>query len=602
MKEIFHCERRFLATTYDKHAKTKFTFEDKLMKIKVSAFVQAFICLRRVFQMLDSHYDWTPAATVSSVPELLRTLYTRRGITSNQAVKAFLRPSVKTVYDPFALHDMNKAVDRIRQAIKNQELITVYGDYDADGVTSTTLMTETLAQLGARVSYYIPDRFRDGYGPNKAAYERLLKSGTQLVVTVDNGVSGKSVIDSAVEAGMDVVITDHHQLPKELPTKAAAIVHPAYPGSSYPFKGLSGVGVAWKVAWALLGHKPMEKLDLVAIGELADVMPVNDENRWLIQTGLLQIEKTNRPGLRRLLADVGLYNESVDSTDVGFKIAPALNSMGRIGDSSQAIKVLAPAGWFEETEVDELVDQLADLNQKRKDMVHEISEQAYKLADQNHNEALILAGQGWHPGVVGLVAQNVLEYTGKPTVVASNLDHGPVLKGSGRSREGFDLYAALDPHRDLMVGFGGHPQACGLSVNQNQVAALQEAFNAEAKKQGFNSRVKPKLVVDAIVKPGVLNHIRSYQLVHNLQPFGLQNTEPIFELQHVTPTNFYQMGKHNEHLKFRAGGITCIDFFVDPHLIDDLMDQELDVCGHLTLNTFRGQTSVEMIVDDIRVN
>lgn len=572
------------------------------IKIKVSAFEQAFICLRRVFQMLDSHYDWTPAATVSSVPELLRTLYTRRGITSNQAVKAFLRPSVKTVYDSFALHDMNKAVDRIRQAIKNQEQITVYGDYDADGVTSTTLMTETLAQLGARVSYYIPDRFRDGYGPNKAAYERLLKSGTQLVVTVDNGVSGKSVIDSAVEAGMDVVITDHHQLPKELPTKAAAIVHPAYPGSSYPFKGLSGVGVAWKVAWALLGHKPMEKLDLVAIGELADVMPVNDENRWLIQTGLLQIEKTSRPGLRRLLADVGLYNESVDSTDVGFKIAPALNSMGRIGDSSQAIKVLAPAGWFEETEVDELVDQLADLNQKRKDMVHEISEQAYKLADQNHNEALILAGQGWHPGVVGLVAQNVLEYTGKPTVVASNLDHGPVLKGSGRSREGFDLYAALDPHRDLMVGFGGHPQACGLSVNQNQVAALQEAFNAEAKKQGFNSQVKPKLVVDAIVKPGVLNHIRSYQLVHNLQPFGLQNTEPIFELQHVTPTNFYQMGKHNEHLKFRAGGITCIDFFVDPHLIDDLMDQELDVCGHLTLNTFRGQTSVEMIIDDIRVN
>lgn len=561
-----------------------------------------FLSLGRLINMLDSHYDWTPAPEVNSVPELLRALYTRRGITSNDAVRQFLRPSVNTVYDPFALHDMQKAVDRIKAAIEKQELITVYGDYDADGVTSTTLMTETLVQLGARVNYYVPDRFRDGYGPNQAAYEHLLKSGTQLVVTVDNGVSGKNVIDPAVEAGMDVVITDHHQLPNELPTKAAAIVHPGYPGSNYPFTGLSGVGVAWKVAWALLGEKPMEKLDLVAIGELADVMPVNDENRWLIQTGLLQIAKTTRPGLKRLLADVGLYNEPVDSTDVGFKIAPALNSMGRIGDASQAIKVLAPAGWFPGAEVDALVDQLSDLNQKRKDMVHEITKQAYQLADQNHNEALILAGQGWHPGVVGLVAQNVLEYSGKPTVVASNLDNGSILKGSGRSREGFDLYAALDPHRDLMVGFGGHPQACGLSVEKNQVAALQEAFNYEAKRQGFNSQVKPKLVVDAVVAPGVLNHIRSYQLVHNLQPFGLQNTEPIFELKHVTPTGFYQMGKHNEHLKFRAGQITCLDFFVDPHLIDDLMDQELDICGHLTLNTFRGQTSVEMIIDDLRVN
>lgn len=552
--------------------------------------------------MLDSHYDWTTAPYVKTIPELLRALYISRGVRSNDDVRSFLRPNSKTVYEPNQLHDMDKAVNRIRQAIDRQEQITVYGDYDADGVTSTTLMTETLAQLGAKVNYYVPDRFRDGYGPNKAAYDRLLQAGTQLVVTVDNGVSGKNVIDSAVEAGMDVVITDHHQLPKELPTKASAIVHPGYPGSNYPFKGLSGVGVAWKVAWALLGYKPMEKLDLVAIGELADVMPVDDENRWLIHTGLLQIEKTTRPGLQRLLSDVGLFNEPVDSTDVGFKLAPALNSMGRIGDSTQAIKVLAPAGWFNTSEVDELVDQLADLNQKRKDMVHEISEEAYKLADCNHNEALILAGHHWHPGVVGLVAQNVLEYSGKPTVVASNLDDSSVLKGSGRSREGFDLYAALDPHRDLMIGFGGHPQACGLSVKKDQVDVLQEAFNYEAKQQGFDSSVKPKLVVDAVVKPGLLNHIRSYQLVHNFQPFGLHNAEPVFELKHVTPTAFYQMGKHNEHLKFRAGGITCLDFFVDPHLIDDLMDQELDICGHLTLNSFRGQISVEMIIDDLRTN
>ena len=548
--------------------------------------------------MLNNKYQWSTALSVTNLKTLMQVLYRDRNVTNNSEAKQFLFPALTRVYDPFMLHDMQKAVDRIRLAIKNQEQITVYGDYDADGITSTSLITEVLFNMGAKVNYYVPDRFRDGYGPNKDAYENLLRSGTKLVVTVDNGVSGKDVIDPIVDQGIDVVITDHHELPDELPTKACAIVHPAFPGSNYPFAGLSGVGVAFKLAWALLGKMPVDELDLVSIGEIADVVPVNDENRALISAGLKVLANTHRPGLRKLLDLAGISNQMLSSTEVGFDIAPRLNALGRIGNSSDGVALLISK---DQSLAENLAQKTDELNTKRKQLVADIYEQAKSQAENNPNQALVIAGHNWHQGVLGIVASRIMDETGKPVIVVSNNGNDSVMKGSGRSREGFNLYQALDPHRDLMVSFGGHPQACGLSVKSTDVAALQKAFNAEALKQGFNANQKADLKVDAIVEPSLVNSEKVFGVIHKLQPYGPSNSQPEFELHNVYADSFFLMGKEKQHLKFRVNGLTCV-FFNAGSLIDDLEDQSLDIVGKLNLNRWRGRVTVQMLVDDVRIS
>lgn len=546
--------------------------------------------------MLNNKYQWSTAPSVTNLKTLMQVLYRDRNVTNNSEAKQFLFPALTRVYDPFMLHDMQKAVDRIRLAIKNQEQITVYGDYDADGITSTSLITEVLFNMGAKVNYYVPDRFRDGYGPNKDAYENLLRSGTKLVVTVDNGVSGKDVIDPIVDQGIDVVITDHHELPDELPTKACAIVHPAFPGSNYPFVGLSGVGVAFKLAWALLGKMPVDELDLVSIGEIADVVPVNDENRALISAGLKVLTNTHRPGLHKLLTLAGINNQTLSSTEVGFDIAPRLNALGRIGNASDGVTLLISKDKnFAET----LAQKTDELNTKRKQLVADIYEEAKKQAENNPNQALVIAGHNWHQGVLGIVASRIMDDTGKPVIVVSNNGNDPVLKGSGRSREGFNLYQALDPHRDLMVSFGGHPQACGLSVDAVSVTALQEAFNKEALKQGFNASQKADLKVDAIVNPSLINSEKVFNVIHKLQPYGPNNSQPEFELHNVYADSFFLMGKEKQHLKFKVNGLTCV-FFNAGNLVEDLEDQPFDIVGKLNLNCWRGRVTVQMLVDDVR--
>lgn len=548
--------------------------------------------------MLNNKYQWSVAPSVTNLKTLMQVLYRDRNVTNNSEAKQFLFPALTRVYDPFMLHDMQKAVDRIRLAIKNQEQITVYGDYDADGITSTSLITEVLFNMGAKVNYYVPDRFKDGYGPNKDAYENFLRSGTKLVVTVDNGVSGKDVIDPIVDQGIDVVITDHHELPDELPTKACAIVHPAFPGSNYPFAGLSGVGVAFKLAWALLGKMPVDELDLVSIGEIADVVPVNDENRALISAGLKVLMNTHRPGLHKLLTLAGIDDQVLSSTEVGFDISPRLNALGRIGNASDGVALLISK---DQSLAESLAQKTDELNTKRKQLVADIYEQAKRQADTNPNQALIIAGHNWHQGVLGIVASRIMDDTGKPVIVVSNNGDDSVMKGSGRSREGFNLYQALDPHRDLMVSFGGHPQACGLSVKSTDVAALQKAFNAEALTQGFNANQKADLKVDAIVEPSLVNSEKVFNVIHKLQPYGPNNSQPEFELHNVYADSFFLMGNEKQHLKFRANGLTCV-FFNAGSLIDDLEDQPLDIVGKLNLNRWRGQVTVQMLVDDVRVS
>ena len=343
---------------------------------------------------------------------------------------------------------------------------------------------------------------------------------------------------------------------------------------------------------------PVDELDLVSIGEIADVVPVNDENRALISAGLKVLMNTHRPGLHKLLTLAGIDNQALSSTEVGFDIAPRLNALGRIGNASDGVALLISK---DQSLAENLAQKTDELNTKRKQLVADIYEQAKRQADTNSNQALIIAGHNWHQGVLGIVASRIMDDTGKPVIVVSNNGDDSVMKGSGRSREGFNLYQALDPHRDLMVSFGGHPQACGLSVDAANVVALQKAFNAEALKQGFSASQKADLKIDAIIEPSLVNSEKVFNVIHKLQPYGPNNSQPEFELHNVYVDSFFLMGNEKQHLKFRANGLTCV-FFNAGSLIDDLEDQPLDIVGKLNLNRWRGRATVQVLVDDVRVS
>lgn len=566
--------------------------------------------------MVDSKYKWqlTPAPSGKQVdqlsselklPRILAELLLQRGITTKEQATYFFQPTMETIHDPHRLHDMDKAVERIERAVANNEQITVYGDYDADGITSTALMYETLEMIGANVNYYVPNRFTDGYGPNMTAYQRLLDSGTQLFITVDNGVSGKEVIDKVMAAGTDVIITDHHELPAELPN-AVAIVHPRYPGSDYPFPDLSGVGVAFKLAWALTDEFPTEELDLVAIGEIADVVNVTDENRSLISFGIQQLKQGMRPGLAALMKLANINPANLTDQDIGFGLAPRLNALGRIADANEGVKLLTT---LDEQTAQQLAQQVDQANKKRQDLVAAIMTEAVQQAEQENNQqnkVLLITGQDWHQGVLGIVASRIMNQTGKPTIVAAMDKSNPgVLKGSGRSFDAFNLFNALDPHRDLLETFGGHPAACGLSIKQENLATLQQALNAEAEKQHFDPTIKQELAISLSLEPGEINE-QLFNEIHQLAPFGPGNDEPVFVMENVSVASVKTMGQDNQHLKFTIAGdgedITVVAFSqgkLAPLLASPT--GHINIAFKIGINEWRGKRTVQLMLKDLQI-
>lgn len=379
----------------------------------------------------------------------LARLLWQRGIQSEEALAEFLQPQIERLHDPFQLFEMEKVVERIQGAVLNGERIMVYGDYDADGITSTTIMTEALELLGADVSFYLPNRFKDGYGPNLAVYKEMIASGIQLIITVDNGVSGHEAIDYANEQGVDVIVTDHHELSKTLPN-AFGIIHPRHPKGNYPFGELAGVGVAFKVACALLEEVPAEFLDLVAIGTVADMVSLTDENRILVTYGLKALQQTERLGLQALLKISGVDETKLDEQSIGFALAPRLNAIGRLADPNKAVTLLKT---FDQSEAESLAKELDSINKERKSLVETITKEALALIEPE-DDIHIVAKQGWHEGVLGIVAGRILKETGKPALVLTIKEDG-IAKGSGRSTDSLNMFEMLDSLRDLFTSFGG---------------------------------------------------------------------------------------------------------------------------------------------------
>lgn len=567
--------------------------------------------------MIDAKFKWeladnAPSLTVDNlekelgISRILATLLAQQGIDSTEQAKKFFEPSMEEIHDPTLLHDMDKAVERIEQAVEKQEQITIYGDYDADGITSTSLMYETLLSIGANVNYYVPNRFTDGYGPNMDAYQRLIDNGTQLFITVDNGVSGKNVINKVMAAGVDVVITDHHELPADLPN-AVAIVHPRYPGSNYPFPDLSGVGVAFKVAWALTGEFPVEELDLVAIGEIADVVNVTDENHALISYGIQQLRQGMRPGLAALMKLADIKANNLTDQDIGFGIAPRLNALGRIADANDGVKLLTS---LDENESQKLAKEVDQANKERQNLVAEIMKEAEKQANSSANQqkrTLLIVGKGWHQGVLGIVASRIMNETGKPTIIASTDQNNPTLiKGSGRSVDSFNLFNALEAHCELFTTFGGHPAACGLSFDQKNIVPLQIALEEETGKQKFDPMVKQPLPIAMKLAPADVTQ-QLYNDIQRVAPFGPGNMEPVFELNNVKVVDVKTMGQEHQHLKFSIvsdkKNLTVVAF--GQGNLATLLSAptgQINLAVKVSLNEWRGKKTVQLMLEDLQIN
>ena len=558
--------------------------------------------------MINSRYQWRfpevsnqkAIKTLSEtfgITELIAKILVNRGYDTVEAANAFLRPELSGLHDPFLLHDMDKAIERLMQAIDSGQKITVYGDYDVDGMTSTAIMTWALELMGANVDYFVPSRFSDGYGPNLANYQKLAAEGMQLLVTVDNGVSGKDEIAWLMAQGIDVIVTDHHELPEELPV-ATAIVHPRHPEGSYPFGGLSGAGVAFKVVSALLEEPADEVLDLAALGTVADVMSLTDENRIIVKQGLESLKLDPRPGVAALLAAAGTQLSDIDSSTIGFTIAPRLNALGRLENATTGVQLLL---MDEPEEAKPLADHVNALNQERQQLVTKITTAAQEQATQlSEDPVLVVAGENWHEGVLGIVASKLVEQTGKPTIVLNV--NGDEMKGSGRSVAAFDLFTALDGHRDLMTTFGGHASAAGMTVPTNNLTALRAALRDEAAQQQLATAQKADMQIATTVTAADFTK-ENFDNLQVLAPFGEGNPEPLFMLD-LRGVNQVKTMSEGKHLRFIAQTDTDqlpVVAFGWGNQASALAGHfsSLQIVGTMSQNSYRGNISYQLMLRDM---
>ena len=558
--------------------------------------------------MIKSKYIWK--LTESDLPDeflklskkykldtLAAQILWQRGIRAEEEIQAYLNPDLQQLHDPFLLHDMEKATQRILTAIENGQNILIYGDYDADGMTASSVMKSALDELGAEVQVYLPNRFTDGYGPNLDVYKYFIQNeDIDLIITVDNGVAGHEAIAYAQSQNVDVIVTDHHSMPEELP-KAFAIVHPEHPESSYPFKYLAGVGVAFKVATALLDYIPSDMLDLVAIGTIADMVSLTDENRILVSHGLKVLANTERAGLMELMRLSGTDFEKVNEETVGFQIAPRLNALGRLDDPNPAIELLT--GWDEEVAA-EIAQMIDEKNSERKVIVENIYNQALTMMTDEPVE--VLYHQDWHKGVLGIVAGRLLEQFHKPIIMLA--EEEGILRGSARSIENFNIFEALNGHRELFIAFGGHKQAAGMTFALENVEAIKQVMLEFIQENDIDMSEKSSLEVQGSLQFDQIS-LETIRSLEKLSPYGMDNPKPHFLLTDYQVEQARSMGKDNSHLKLKlVQNGQALDAVYFGHGSESLEFEQSDteLVGTLSSNTWNGTTTVQLMVADARVN
>ena len=534
-----------------------------------------------------------------NISENIAKILDSRGINKIEEVKKFFSDDYEEGYDPFLMHDMKRAVERINNAIENEEKILVYGDYDADGITSTVLLVETLVSLGADVSSYIPNRFEEGYGPNKDAFSKIIKSGIGLIITVDNGIAGVDEVELANSLGCDVIITDHHKIQDEIP-KAYAVIHPEHPEGQYPFGKLAGVGVAFKLAHALLEIYPDFLLDLVAIGTVADMVSLTDENRIFVKQGIELLNEDPRIGIKMLL-ELSNITTNIDEQTIGFYIAPKLNSIGRMDSAKVGLSFL----MAEDASVAKsLAEQIEEYNVQRKEVTENIVKDVIETIENNDikNKSVIMVSGDYHEGVLGIVASNIAEKYQRPVLIMNNKEG--ILKGSARSVFEFNIYTAINKIGDKFIAYGGHTLAAGFSFDEQNFKEIEKTLCNEFDEYKNNNELKSTKNIDIVSS---LEEV-SYQFLNSLEvlkPFGMDFEKPNILLENAKVIEKVYFGADKQYLRLtiadEVGNLECISFKDNMIFKDINVNDTIDLLCTLDKNYFNGRTKLQAYIIDMQV-
>ena len=535
------------------------------------------------------------------INNLLARILVNRNITQDDKIRLFLEPTRNDFYNPYLIKDMENAVERIIKAIEEKEKVIIYGDYDVDGITSITVLKSFLKDIGVDADFYIPNRLNEGYGLNKEAINKIVSEKYDLMITVDCGISGIEEIDYANSLGLDVIVTDHHEPGDEIP-KAIAVIDNKREDSTYPFRELAGVGVAFKLCQALgmrLGLKEesyLKYLDIVCVGTISDIVPLVDENRVITKLGLLLVKQTKNLGLRSIISSSG-YTK-IDSNTISFGVAPRINACGRMGEAEEALKLLLSKNI---NEVNELTKKLNERNKTRQEIEKQIYESVVEKINKDHLEdhrVIVVGGKGWHHGVIGIVSSKITEMYFKPSILLSFDDE--IGKGSGRSIPGFDLHDSLMKCSKYLEKFGGHSMAVGVTIKKENFSKFVDAFEEVAKEEKIE-QIVPIINIDAKITLKDIDKevVESLKL---LEPFGEANKMPMFAFKNMRIDSIRALSE-GKHLKLTLKEdnkiINAIGFNIGELAEEYRIGDKVDIAGFLEINTFNGTDNLQINIKDI---
>lgn len=544
-------------------------------------------------------------AEVNNISKLLAKIMLARGLDTPEKINHFLNPEIAELYDPFLFNDMELAVNTVIEAINKNEKITVYGDYDVDGITSVAVLKSYLLERGANVSHYLPNRLEEGYGLNNEAIDKIVADGTNLLITVDCGISAYEEIEYAKSKGLKVIVTDHHECPVVLP-EAIAILDAKRPDSTYPFSSLAGVGVTFKFVQAISKKLDLDRktylkyIDIVSLGTIADIVPLVDENRIIVKYGLILMEQTRNIGLKALINASGYANgEPLSSTVISFGLAPRMNAAGRMGKPDLALELLLEK---DPQKAMNMALELSETNKNRQNVEKEIIDEIINMVESKklyEKDVIVVYNEGWHHGVIGIVASKITEMYYKPTILISTEDG--VGKGSGRSIEGFDLHEAVSECADMLLKFGGHEMAIGLSIAEDKIEEFTKKLNEIAKSKNV-SELQPTLPVEAEITSKEIS-MDTIKELEALKPYGEGNPMPLFVYRNAK-VDGVRLLSNEKHLKLTlkedSNIFDAIAFNMDNKKYSIKQGDKVDVLHSLEINTFNGIQKVQLNVKDIK--
>lgn len=535
-----------------------------------------------------------------NIGRLAAEILVRKNLSKDE-IEIFLSPKRNNFYDPFMMPDMEKAVDRISKAIENKEKMLVYGDYDADGITSSSILIRFFKSMGVEVGVYIPNRISEGYGLNNEALKKIAADGVNLIITVDTGITAINQVEFARELGMDVIVTDHHEPGDEIPN-AVAVVDCKRKDNKYPFRELAGCGVAFKLTQAISRKleinedESLKLLDLACVGTISDIVPLIDENRVIAKLGLILIKQTRVIGLREIIKNIG-YKE-INTTTIAFGVSPRINACGRMGHQEVALELFLTE---DPIVARELAKEVEDYNKKRQDIEKDIYNSALAMIDENdENKAIVLSGDGWHHGIIGIVSSKITEKFYKPSILVCN--EGEDARGSGRSVDGFDLHEALLECKDNLVNYGGHSMAVGLSLKTENFDAFKKAFEKYTNEKISEEMLVPKLEIDEEISTKDIS-IKDVNDLKLLEPFGEGNSEPVILYKNlkINAIRTLSEGKHLKlNLQDEKADIDAIGFGLGELASLYQIGDKIDIVGNIQINKFNNIEKVQVLLKDLR--